>query len=55
MVIEASSTNCVDPDQAADLGLLVASILTLVNNVSKYMQQMTSADKISDAVFLLAL
>ena len=40
MVIEASLKNCVDPDEAADLGLLVASLLALVNNISKYMQQM---------------
>ena len=53
--------NSVDPDQNAPIGAvysgstLFASILNLSVMLGNYLQQMTSADEISDAFFLGAL
>ena len=52
-VLEASSTNSVDPDQTAPIGAvwsgstLFASLLALVNNVRKSMQQKTDRQQFS--------
>ena len=49
--------NCVDPDQTAPIGAvcyasaLFASILNMSVMLGNYLQQMTSADDISDAFF----
>ena len=56
-VLEASCSNSVDPDQTAPIGAvwsgstLVASVLESVNNVSKYLQQTTSADVVFSDLF----
>ena len=60
-VLEASSTNSVDPDQTAPVGAfwsgstLLASILKLGDIVSRYMQWMSLADNIFRSFFSGAL